>query len=255
MKRRNTKKSTDVNAIGYVRYSTMHQGDNSIGRQCDAIERWAARSGAHLLAVYIDREVSRTKDHDERPGLMAAIDALKPGAVLVAENVSRYAGSPSILDGIRRAAQRMKARVTTADASGDDDLDEDRQDFEALFSKREIKNIRKRTKGALAIKKMRGELVGHPPFGFRRKADGEHVIQRGRRACAIDCAGCLHVEADPSEQGIIRQAVKLSDDGLSVRAIAAELAAAGHVGRKGKPLSHTQVHRILDRVLREREAV
>jgi len=246
---RKRKEASVVQAVAVVRYSTEHQGENSVGRQCEAIERWAARFGVQLVAVFFDYATSRTTEHHARPGLSAAIDSLTKGTVLVAENVSRYAGDAVILGGIRAACTKRGARLATADETGDADLDEDRQDFEALFSKREIKMIRRRTKGALAVKKLRGERLGNVPFGFRRKLDDQHVMRRGVRMCALSCMGCLHIESDEHEQRIIARAKVLSDVGLSVRAIAAALNEEGFRTRKGTPFSHTLVHRFLQPLL------
>ena len=47
-------------AWGYVRYSTASQGENSVERQVQAIERWATRFGMVLVGISFDFEVSRT---------------------------------------------------------------------------------------------------------------------------------------------------------------------------------------------------
>jgi DNA invertase Pin-like site-specific DNA recombinase len=238
-----------VGAWGYVRYSTDKQGENSTERQVAAIHRWADRTGTRLLGVFFDFEVSRTIDHGDRPGMALALDTIRQqhSTVLVAETVSRLVGDPTILGAIRRVLAKSGARLATADETGNADLDEDRQDFDALFSKREIKQIKSRTKGALAVKRMRGEVVGVLPYGFGRKADGQHVKDPRTHAprCEAGCVGCLHVEPNAAEQAVIHRAKALSDEGSTVRAIAAQLTAEGVRGRTGNPLSHTQVHRFL----------
>lgn len=225
-------------ALGYLRYSTSHQGGNSLGRQAEALDRWSQRTGATLLAIFFDPAVSRTTEHAERPGLAAALDAVRSlrASVLVAETVSRWAFDAPILESIRTALRSRGARLATADETGDADLDEDRQDFECLYSKREIKQIRARTKGALAVKRLRGERVGAIPFGKCLDPDGKHL------------APC------PAEQAIIVRAKQLSDLGLSIRKIAASLDAEGCLGRTGWPLSHTQVHRIVKPLLEAERA-
>ena len=179
---------------------------------------------------------------------MLALDVLREQGIgiLIAETVSRLAYDVVILGAIRKALPRG-ARLTTANETGNADLDEDREDFEALFGKREIKQIRQRTKGALAVKKMRGEVVGAVPFGFRRKADGEHVTrQDGSRKCTLECPGCKRIEQDPDEQAIIARA--LHSSGMSVAAVERQLRADGVTSRVGKPLIYTQVFRLLSAV-------
>jgi DNA invertase Pin-like site-specific DNA recombinase len=234
-------------AWGYVRYSTAKQGENSAERQCVALERWAERTGAELAYVAYDPAVSRTTDQRERPGLVQALDSVHAAGVgvLVAENVSRL-GDSAILEPLRRELYKRKARLATADETGNADLDEDRQDFDALLSKREIKQIRQRTKGALAVKRLRGERVGGIPWGSKLATDGSHSLSKlGERRCEADCAGCLHLEPDRGERDVIARAKALSDEGLSIRRIAAQLEAEGVVGRTRRPLSSTQVHRFL----------
>lgn len=85
---------------------------------------------------------------------------------------------------------------------------------------RDFTGHRTLVRGALARKKSQGEKTGgHAPYGQRMASDG------------------LHLEEDPGEQAIIARAKALSDAGLTVRAIAAALAAEGHRNRAGKPLA------------------
>jgi DNA invertase Pin-like site-specific DNA recombinase len=87
--------------------------------------------------------------------------------------------------------------------------------------------IRARTRAALAEKKARGERVGTLPYGFCLAPDG------------------LHVVPDQAEQAVVATVHQLAREGLSQRAIVAQLAGRGVVGRKGAPLRQTQVARIL----------
>ena len=243
-------KRVETTAWGYVRYSTDKQGKNSLERQVEALEGWAQRRGVTLLGISHDFEKSRTLAYGDRPGLLGAIELVTEEKidVLVGESVSRLAGDSVILAGIRGALPRG-ARLATADETGNEDLDDDRQEFEAFFSKREIKQIRTRTKGALAVKKMRGEVVGCVPYGYRRKADGAHVMREGMRKCAASvpgCGGCLHVEADEAEQAVIRYVVELSgEEGLSLQGICDALEHEHIFSRAREPFGRTQVQRML----------
>jgi DNA invertase Pin-like site-specific DNA recombinase len=236
-------------AWGYVRYSTDKQGRNSLERQVEALESWANRRGLSLLGISHDVEMSRTLAYGERPGLTGALDLVKSEHidVLVGESVSRLAGDSVILAGIRGALPRW-ARLATADETGNEDLDDDRQEFEAFFSKREIKQIRQRTRGALAMKKLRGEAMGVLSYGFRLKANGSHVMRDRVRKCigrAPDCAGCLHVEPDEGEQAIIRRVLALSAEGKTLQGILDSLTADQIYSRVGKPFGMTQIQRMI----------
>lgn len=233
-------------AWGYIRYSTEKQGENSVERQMDAIQRWARRFRAELVAVSFDLEKSRTLEHTDREGLLEAIGRIQSGAasVLIAESVSRFAGDPGILHGIKKAIGK-KNRVATANDSGDNDMDEDRQDFEAIFSRYEIRQIRARTRGAIAMKRMRNERSGQVPYGKRLKADGQHT-----GGCKGNCNGCLHWEDCPVEMAMLTRLFQLKGQGYGCRVISHFLKDEGFRGKSGNVLDHCQVQRILDRAVR-----
>ena len=242
-------KRVESRAWGYVRYSTDKQGRNSTERQLEALQSWAARRGVELVGFSTDEEVSRTLAYGDRPGLIEALGKVAELKidVLVGESVSRLAGDSVILAGIRGALPRG-ARLATADETGNADLDDDRQEFEAFFSKREIKQIRTRTKGALAMKKLRGEALGCLPYGYRRKADGVHVMREGARKCIVTapaCGGCLHIEPDEAEQAVIRYVLKLSAEGLSLQGICDALEHEHIFSRARAPFGRTQVQRMI----------
>jgi hypothetical protein len=84
------------------------------------------------------------------------------------------------------------------------------------------------TRAALAAKRARGELVGTAPLGQRVAADG------------------VQLEADPREAEALALVAQLRADGLSVRAIAAELNRRGVPCRGGR-WHATTVARLLSR--------
>lgn len=88
-----------------------------------------------------------------------------------------------------------------------------------------LRTISDLTRATLRAKKARGECVGMVPYGFRREGD---VLVR-----------------DEGEQEVLACVRSLRAAGFSQRAIVAELVAAGHLARSGRPFSKTQVHRML----------
>lgn len=82
------------------------------------------------------------------------------------------------------------------------------------------------TRAALQAKKARGERTGAVPVGCRVGADGRTL------------------ESDPAEAEIVAAVVRARAAGLSIRAIVAELAAAGMRTRRGGEIQSTQVARI-----------
>ena len=71
-----------------------------------------------------------------------------------------------------------------------------------------------KTKNALAAKKLKGERVGHIPFGFQ--------LTEGNR-----------IELNPAEQDVLKQIRELRLSGMSIREIAKELNDRGIFNRNG----------------------
>ena len=90
------------------------------------------------------------------------------------------------------------------------------------FAEYERAIIAARTRAALAVKRTRGESTGEAPYGMRAGEGGRLV-------------------ADEGEQSVIARVRAARAAGLTVRAIAAELAAAGVVSRNGKAHSVSSV--------------
>ena len=219
-------------AVGYIRVST---DDQALGPEAQraALEAWAARNGADLVAIFEDLGVSGAAALDRRPGLLAAVDALADhdAGVLVVAKRDRLARDTMAAAMIERLADRAGARIVSADGVGDGDGPESllmRRIVDA-FAEYERSLIRGRTRAALAAKKARGERAGEVPFGSRVAADGRTL------------------EADASEAAVVDAVRELRAAGLSIRGIAAELDRRGFRSRAGKPLAATQVARILER--------
>lgn len=232
-------------AFGYIRYSTEKQGDGSIARQCAAIERWAQRTEHELVAIMFDFEVSRKTATESREGLaLVALEGRKQRiGVVVAETVSRYVASPAALEEMQRELKRRGMRMDTADGCGNQELDETRWDFEALMSKYELKYLSRRTRDTLAAKKAKGEVVGTVPYGYRKASNGHH--SGNERRCQADCAGCRHIEPDPTEQYVMAKVRKLYGSGLGVKRIVLELARLRLLSRSGGDFFPVQIRRML----------
>lgn len=88
--------------------------------------------------------------------------------------------------------------------------------------------VSEQTSAALQHKASQGEFTGgQTPYGFRLAADG------------------VHLEEHPEEQAVIKRIFMLRRAGRSLRGIVKDLSAENVTGRTGKPLSKTQVERIL----------
>lgn len=198
-----------MRAVAYLRVSTNEQAESGLGldAQRAAVTAEAERMGATLdpASVFVDEGVSGGADLHQCPALVAALDALEDGAVLVVAKRDRLGRDVYRLALIERMAERAGARIVSADGTGNGD------DPAALLMRRMVDAfaeyeralIRSRTSAALQAKKARGERLGRPRYGWRVE-DGELVP----------------VE---DEQAVVRQVADLRAQGLSQRAIAAAL--------------------------------
>lgn len=204
--------------VGYVRVSTDEQ---ALGPEAQrtALARWCEHHGAALLEIHVDQGVSGAAELDKRPGLVAALAALKThgaGVLLVAKR-DRLARDNYVSAMVHRLVERSGAIVRSADGAGDGDGPEAvlmRRIVDA-FAEYERLLIKARTRAALAVKKARGERTGDVPYGWRVGEDG------------------VHLEPEAREQRILSAARHHQTEGLSLRAIGARLEAAGIVPRAG----------------------
>ena len=97
----------------------------------------------------------------------------------------------------------------------------------ASVSQWEREAIGERTREALRHKRARGERVGRVRYGYRLAEDGVREVP------------------EPTEQKVLEIARQARGEGLSLRAIARELASQGFRTRTGRGFHATQVRRML----------
>jgi DNA invertase Pin-like site-specific DNA recombinase len=229
-----TKRKIDPKlAVAYLRASTDDQRLSPEAQRAD-IEAWARREAVTIVDWHVDQGISGGSDIADRPGLAAALAAVKVNCagVLIVAKRDRLARDSYIAMAIDRAVERMGGVVVTADGTGNGTSPADafmRQIMDAA-AQYERAMIRSRTKAALAVKKARGERMTFAvPYGSRLAADG------------------VHLETDVGEQGVIERVLAMREAGVAMRGIVAELEASGVVSRRGRALGLTQVARIAGR--------
>lgn len=225
---RRTQGNNPTTAVAYLRASTDDQ-HLSPDAQRAAIESWARAAGVSVLSWHCDAGVSGAADLDNRPALAAALGALRAdgAGLLVVAKRDRLARDCYVAAAIDRAVGSVGARVVSADGTcnGDTPADQFMRSVLDAAAAYERALIRSRTKAALTAKRAKGERAGTVPYGF-----------------TADDAGRLAMCS--TEQAVIAQVRALRDAGLSFRAVVAELARAGVVGRTGRPLDVRQVHNL-----------
>lgn len=225
MKRTRTAATDARLAVAYLRVSTDEQHLGPAAQRA-AIEAWATREGVTVAAWHIDHGVSGGAAVADRAALLAALadmSTLRAG-VLVVSKRDRLARDVMAAAMCERMVADAGARIVSAAGEGTDSDDPSAMLMRRMvdaFAEYERALIRARTRAALAVKRSRGEVTSHAPYGFR--AEGGRLV------------------ADEGEQVVIARVREARARGLTVRAIAEELAAAGVVSRKGKALAVSAV--------------
>lgn len=229
--------------IAYLRVSTEEQGESGAGlrAQEDACRAQAARLGVEVVGPFSDPGISGATPLDRRPGLIGALAAVGRGDALIVAKRDRLGRDPIIVAMIEASVRGKGGRVVSAAGEGTDDdspasilmrhVIDGVAEYERLVNK-------VRTCSALAAKKARGERTGSVPFGFDLADDGRR--SKSGRPLALVAS-----DADAATAEVIRE---LRAEGLSFRAIAAELDRRGIAPKKGSARwSHSAVAKMLAR--------
>ncbi len=208
---------------GYVRVSTVRQADEgeSLGAQERTIAGYAMMHGLTVDRTFIERGVSGAKPLADRPQGAAVLASLKPGDVVITAKLDRM--FRSALDALA-VLGKLKARGVSLhmiDLGGDVTGNGiSKLVFTILSAVAEAERDRTRERIAEVKRDQRNRnryLGGKPPFGWSAGADGDLV-------------------PDQEQQQALEQIRDLRAQGLSLRAVADHMAAAGvpisHVGVK-----------------------
>jgi DNA invertase Pin-like site-specific DNA recombinase len=164
-----------IDCFGYVRVSSDDQYQSGAGRsaQVDAIGACANRNGWRLVKIFEEFEgVSGETPEERRPGLMDALDALRPGNVLVVAKRDRLMRDNVRIALLEAVIRKRKCRLVSAAGEGTDAVDPNdpsaflQKSIVDLFATYELLLIRLRTRMALRAKQRRGERTGGLPYGF-----------------------------------------------------------------------------------------
>ena len=215
-------------AIGYRRISPAGQAGSGLGLEAQqtAITAAAARLGLPLGDTFTDARVSGGLSLEQRPALLAALDALGRGDVLIVAKRDRLGRDVLNVAMLARLVERKGARILSAAGEGTEDDGPTSvlmRQIVDCFAQYERAIIRARTTAALAAKKARGERVGGIPFGFQVGADGRTL------------------EPHAGEQRTLGVLRALRASGATLRAVADELNRQGFRTRSGAAWRHQYV--------------
>lgn len=217
----------------YLRVSTDEQASsgNGLNAQEDAARAAAQRAGFKVAGVFTDAGVSGAAPLADRPALLAAVAALPRGGVLLVAKLDRVSRDRGVSVDVDRLLLAQRCRLISAAGEGTESDDPAhtliRHVLDAVNGHERLV-IKARTRAALQARKRRGlKNGGGVPYGFILEDDG------------------VTLRAHEAEQAVLAEARALRGAGLSLRAVAAELASRGFVARTGKVFDPQQVRRMV----------
>lgn len=218
-------------AIGYLRTSSaanVGADKDSDKRQRAAIEAFASRAGIEIIDWYYDAAVSGADPVDTRPGFAAALERIASNGVrtIVVETANRFARDLIVQETGFRMLRDQGVELIAADSPGSfvDDTPT------AALIRQVLGAVAQFEKAAL-VAKLKGARD-------RKKRDTGKC--EGRKA---------HGEVQPDVVAMakrLRRASPKTGERRSLRDIAAELAAAGHVNVNGAPYNAKSIKAMLE---------
>ena len=195
-------------AIGYGRksFDDPQNRTSSVDDQELFSRNYAAQHGFEFIAFHGDNGI--TGATMERPGLQAALAALKAGEaqILIIEDVDRLGRDQEHLSYMRKLFTAFEVTVHTVAAGRLDDLT---FSFKGIIGEQQRMRIAYTTRRGLKAKATRGGATGGKILGYQKSVTGLDAQGRQTDRLAI----CLE------ESGLVRRIFELYADGKSLKAI------------------------------------
>lgn len=212
-------------AVAYYRTSSatnVGQDKDSLARQEAAVRQQATARGLKLVGEYYDAAVSGADPIDARPGFrdMLAYILSNGARTIIVENASRFARDLIVQETGYAMLKARGIELIAADAP-----DSFLSDTPTAVLIRQILGAVHQFDKAMLVEKLRG-------------ARDRKSAKLGRR-----------IEGNPNwipvPTDTIEAARAASNKGLSLRAVAVELASSGHLARSGRPYGPQSIKRML----------
>jgi DNA invertase Pin-like site-specific DNA recombinase len=223
--------------VAYRRVSTRGQVDRyGLSAQDTDLRAYAKRAGVRIIRTETDGALTGTLPADERPGLLAALRAIKAGeaAGLLIPSLDRLARELGVQEAILGQVWDAGGIVHSAETG---EVPQDDPEDPMRTAMRQMRGVFAQLDRALIIKRMRngrkakaaegGYAYGAPAFGKRAEA-GELV-------------------SDPAEAEAVALILAMHGDGKSTRTIAAELDSRGMRPKRGERWHSETVRRVIVR--------
>lgn len=216
-------------AIGYIRVSKDTE-IQALGAEAQrvAMQAWAETNGVTMAQWFVE-EVTGGAALDRRPIFLEALAAVAAhgAGLLVVQRLDRFSRDPLTAALAEAELQRHGATLAVAlgAGSGDDPTSELIRSILFAVARFEKEMIKARIKAALAVKRSRGECVGHAPYGT--KAEGKVLAIHPEEATAVERLRALRAS------------------GLTLRAVIDQATVEGLLNRAGKPFTLAAVHKLV----------
>lgn len=231
--------------VGYVRVSGLGQATDGFGLQVQqaAIRSWAKSNGHRIVRIERD-EISGATDHEDRPGLSAALLAVAEDDAegLLVPRLDRLARALTVQEATLAYAWRCGARVFTADAGEvlrddpDDPMRTALRQVVGVFAELDRRMTVKRMRDGRKAKAASGRhSVGQYPYGMRSTGKGRDKD-----------AG-----PDAAEQAVVARILALRAGGRSYHSIVEVLNAEGVEPRRAAKWNAMSVRNVVLRAVGE----
>lgn len=209
--------------VGYARYSTTHQREESIEDQLRLCEDYVQKCGGTWTAAFSDAERSG-QSFMGRVGFAALMAAAERQEYdfLVVEDLDRITRQVSGLHAVLEELEALGIGIHTV---RNGEVTEMAATFSAYQNAEYVKNMSLKSRRGVEGTILKGRQSGRLPYGYRKvpviRADGS--VENGHR------------EIVPEEAAIIERIFRDFNAGLSLLDICRALTGEGVPGPRGKP--------------------
>ena len=260
--------------VSYIRVSTRAQEASGLGleAQRQAVQAFARQRRGDIIAEYREVETGKWKDRPElakalahcRRSKSSSVNNLPDAMMIQPRNQGRHSRKAVVYFLTRANATLVVAKLDrlARNVAFTSALIESKVDFVccdnphatkltihilAAVAEHEAEAISQRTKAALAAAKARGVKLGSARPGHW---DGREDRRLAGVKAAAKAAGEAHARAaEEAYVDLCPLIGELRAKGFTLQTIADKLNGMGHTTRHGKSWSHTQVARLLQRIM------
>lgn len=214
--------------VGYVRVSTLEQGDKfGIEAQKSAIKEYAEKNGYEISEWFVDKVSGVKEDRPAWNVILASSDVKNPPyeAVIVYKS-DRVARDIKLYFYYLFLLEKKGVKLVSVNEDFEGELANVYRALILFCAEQERANINRRTTAGREVKASKGGYSGgKPPLGY--KAFGRSLV------------------IDEQEAEIVKLMFKLHDEGMSYNKIAQHLNDCGFVNRSGKAWDMSYIYKVV----------